>query len=622
MKVTVHRYRRPLIIALHLVLAAISYGVAYWLRFDGAIPPDHWSVFVRSLPLMVALRAVSFWVFRLYRGLWRYVSIWDLNNIILGVASSSVVFGIVAVRLFTPFPRAVLIIDAIVLILMLGGVRLVRRTYREFNRIEHEKRILIYGAGDAGEMLARDVKNNRFYNRDPIGFIDDDPTKTGRLIHGIPVLGTGAQLHEIVAGEQPHEVIIAIARIEPAALRGIVKSLERFKIPIKTLPNLRDVFEGKVKIGEARELAMDDLIARKPIELDIEPVRQLINGRCVLVTGAGGSIGSELSRQLAAFGPSRLLLLDRYENSLFELCNQIDRVHGGRAYEPLIGDICDARRVDALFELYRPDVVFHAAAHKHVGLMEVNSPEAVKNNVRGTRILAEASIRYGATEFVLISSDKAVNPSSVMGATKRVAETIVRSLNGGGRTRLVAVRFGNVLGSNGSVMHIFREQIARGGPVTVTHAEIRRYFMLIPEAVQLVLHAAAMNESDAVYALEMGEPIRIQDLARNLIRLSGFVPDEEIKIEFVGLRPGEKMSEELVEAHERAEQSSVPGVVTVRSAFVHEVSLKSRIAALEAAADAGDTAAVWRLLGEIVPTFRRMPASAAVDQPKVRSRGI
>jgi len=391
-------------------------------------------------------------------------------------------------------------------------------------------------------------------------------------------------------------VLVAIPSAEPHQVRAIVRSLEPFKVPIKTLPNLRDVLDGKVEVGEIRNLSPEDLMSRERVRLDPEPVRRLVNGRRVLVTGAGGSIGSELVRQLAGFGPSRLLLVERYENSLFEICNDLARRHPGCQYEPVIADVTDAGRIDRVFETARPDVVFHAAAHKHVPLMEFNPSEAVKNNVHGTRVVAEAAARWGVGEFVLISSDKAVNPSSVMGTTKRLCEQMIRSLAGSGKTRFVAVRFGNVLNSNGSVTTVFAEQIKRGGPVTVTHPEIRRYFMLIPEAVELVLHAAAMRDDGPIYALEMGEQIRIQDLARNLIRLSGFVPDQEIVVQFIGLRPGEKLYEELVEEGESAQPAGVAKIMRVQPT------------APIAAAAVGRDADVMRLLTELVPTFR--PPSA------------
>jgi FlaA1/EpsC-like NDP-sugar epimerase len=606
MKQFVLRYRRLAIVSLHLTLCLVSNTAAFLLRFDGQFPREHVRAFLYSLPLLVLIRGGFFWYFKLYHGFWRYASVWDLQRIIASVVLSTGVFAAVVLGVLHlgPYPRSVFIIDAILLVCLLGGARLLRRAYREFGRLQAEKRILVYGAGDAGELIVRDIRNNTFYNCSAVGFVDDDRAKLGRMIHGVKVLGSRDDLARILSAEQPHEVLLAMPMAEPWQIRAVVRALEPYKIPIKTLPNLRDIIDGRLQVSQIRALSLEDLMARQPVDLDPEPLRRLVNGRRVLVTGAGGSIGSELARQLAALGPARLLVLDRAENGLFDLGNDLLQQFPAVTHEPLIGDIADQRRMERLFREYQPDVVFHAAAHKHVPLMELNVGEAVKNNVRGTRVLAEVARAAGTAEFVLISSDKAVNPSSVMGATKRVAELIVRSLNRPEGTRFVAVRFGNVLGSNGSVARIFEAQLARGGPLTVTHPDIRRYFMLIPEAVQLVLHAAAMQESGMIYALDMGEQIRIVDLARNLIRLSGFIPDEEIQIQFTGLRPGEKLYEELVEEGETSQPSRIASVLRVQPAPVPS-DLQARVALLESAADEGRTADVVHLLSELVPSFRK-----------------
>jgi FlaA1/EpsC-like NDP-sugar epimerase len=608
-KVRILRLRRPLTVLLHLLLVVVSNWLAFILRFDGRFPAEHVEPFWNALPWLIVIRGLTFWPFRLYHGLWRYVSVWDLQNIILAVGASTVVFGVLVLGPLDlrPYPRGVLVVDSVVLIVLLGGVRLGRRLYREFDRLQSEKRVLIFGAGDAGEMLVRDMRHNPFYNLDPVAFIDDDPAKVGQRIHGVPVLGTRSDLAKIINREQPHEVVVAIPIATPAQIRSIVKSLEPFRMPIKILPNLRDVLAGKVEVGQVRNLSLEDLMSRPPVDLDAEPVRRLVNGRRVLVTGAGGSIGSELSRQIAGFGPARLIVLDRYENTLFELCGDLAAHNPSCSVAPVIADIADAVRIDRVFAEFQPELVFHAAAHKHVPLMEANPCEAVKNNVRGTRILAETAARYQTSSFVLISSDKAVNPSSVMGATKRVGEHLIRTIREP-RTRFMAVRFGNVLGSNGSVTRIFASQIARGGPVTVTHPEIRRYFMLIPEAVQLVLHTAAMSGTGTIYALEMGEQVRMQDLARNMIRLSGFVPDEEIQIQYIGLRPGEKLYEELVEDGETTDASQIPKIMRVRPTAIPADRLWARLPQLEAAAEEGRDRLVVELLGDLVPTFRHREA--------------
>ena len=605
MKSTLRRYRRPIIVVFHLAVTVLSSYCAFLLRFDFVFPDRLWAPWVQTLPLLLLVRGVTYGLLRLYEGLWRYASVWDLQKIVLAVVVSSlgfdlVVRGFLAVR---PYPRSVLVIDAVLLIVLLGGARFVRRACREFSRIQSEKRILILGAGDAGEMIVRDMKNNNFYNATPIGFVDDEPSKVGQSIHGVKVLGTRADLPRIMEEERPHEVLVAVPSAQPFEVREIVHSLEPFKIPIKTLPNLSDLFDGRITVNQIRNLMVEDLMRRPAVDLDAEPVRQLVEGRRILITGAGGSIGSELAAQVARFGPSRLLLFERYENALHDVCFSLDTNHPGCGYEMLVGDVTDEVRVHEVFDVHRPEVVFHAAAHKHVPLMELSPSEAVKNNVRGTRLVAEAAARYGAGQFVLISTDKAVNPSSVMGASKRICELLVRAMPSNG-TRFVAVRFGNVLDSNGSVTRRFAAQIAVGGPVTVTHPDIERYFMLIPEAVQLVLHAAAMDDCESIYALEMGKPIRIQDLARNLIRLLGFLPDVEIPVTFVGLRPGEKLTEELVEADEATEPSDVEQILRVRAQPVSAGRLRQQVAHLERAAAEGLHDDVLRLLVDIVPTFR------------------
>jgi FlaA1/EpsC-like NDP-sugar epimerase len=559
---------------------------------------------------------VLFVPFRLYEGLWRYTGIWDLRNIIAGVVSSTLVFfAMVRWGLgLTEYPRVIYIIDCLLLIFFMGGIRLARRIYRELGHLQREKRVLIFGAGDAGEMIVRDMKNNPFYDYEPIGFVDDDPAKVGKAIHGVRVLGTREALQSIIASERPDEVLVAIPRAEPATIRGVVRALEPYKVPIKTLPSLRDVLDGKLTVSQIRNLSVEDLLARRAVRLDPARLRHLVTGRRVLVTGAGGSIGSELCRQVAALDPSVLVLLERYENGLYAVANDLEGRAGAALVCPAIGDVTDAGRVSALLAEHRPEIIFHAAAHKHVPLMQLNPCEAVKNNVLGTHTLAQAAERYGVERFILISTDKAVNPTSVMGATKRVAEMVVQSMTSWSQTCFVAVRFGNVLGSNGSVVPRFLEQIEAGGPVTLTHPEMRRFFMLIPEAVQLVLHAAALGHAGTVYVLEMGEQVRIVDMARNLIRLAGFVPEDEIPITFVGVRPGEKLFEELVGEDETLEPCGVENLRRVRPRRLPAPPIfEKRLVELEQLALQGDVKSVVEVLRDVVPTFR--PAAPDGTRP-------
>jgi FlaA1/EpsC-like NDP-sugar epimerase len=613
------RFRRPFIVILHVGIIAAANYLAFWLRFEGAIPPAYWVLFLRMLPWLIVVRAIAFVPFRLYEGLWRYTSVSDLLNIIGGVGVSTVAFAVV-VRLghgLIRYPRSVFVIDALILIVCLGGVRMVRRVVRDYRFAAAGRRVLVFGAGDAGEMIVRDMKNNPFYEYQPIGFVDDDVAKVGRRIHGVQVLGTRAQLGRIISEQQPDEVVVAIPRAEPAVIREVLRSLEPYKLPIKTLPNLRDILTGRVTVSQIRNLSVEDLLPRAPRGLDPERVRTLVEGRRVLVTGAGGSIGAELCRQIARLRPAEVVALDRYENGLFAIEREVRRANADVPFAAVIADITDAERIEDVFRHHRPEVVFHAAAHKHVPLMEANPCEAIKNNVFGTRIVAEAADRNHVSEFVLISSDKAVNPTSVMGSSKRVAELVVQSVGARSETVFVAVRFGNVLNSNGSVVPLFMEQIKAGGPVTVTDPHVRRFFMLIPEAVQLVLHAAALGERGAIYSLDMGDQIEVAHVARTLIRLAGFVPDQEISIVFTGLRPGEKMFEELVSADEDMTPSAVESIFRIQAKDpAYPGRVEPDVVALEVAAFRGDTVVATATLRRLVPTFitRSAPAPSATPQ--------
>ena len=607
----IQKQRRALVVGLHLTLIVMANYLAFLLRFDASIPPIYLQLWWQTLPWLVAVRALTFLPLKLYEGLWRYAGIWDLRNIVIGVSASSGLFYLlIAARSSEAgYPRSILVIDALLLILAMGGVRLGRRIYRELSHIDRDKRVLIFGAGDAGEMIVRDMKNNPHHDYEPIGFVDDDIRKVGSRIHGVAVLGTRRELSRIVETHQPHEVLVAIPSASASIVREVVRALEPYKIPIKTLPTLRDIMGGRLLVNQIRSLKIEDLLARPAVGLSRAPLEDLVRDKRVLVTGAGGSIGSELCYQLAQLGPEALTVYDRYENSLFAVANNLASRNEHCVVHTVVGDVTDRKRLDAVMSAARPAIVFHAAAHKHVPLMEGNPCEAVKNNVFGTRMMMEAAARHNAERFVLISTDKAVNPTSVMGATKRVAELLVQATNQQGRTSYLAVRFGNVLASNGSVVPTFVEQIKAGGPVTVTHPDMRRYFMLIPEAVQLVLHAAALGESGAVYVLEMGDQVKLVDMARNLIRLSGFVPDEEIAIVFTGLRPGEKLFEELVGNDECSEPSGVEKILRVRPGTPAQLEqLSVQIAELERLAIDGDVAGTLRQLGCIVPALQPDPS--------------
>ena len=598
-------YRWIPTVVIHLTAAAVTNYAAFLLRFDGHVPTAERALWLYTLPLLLASRAGCFFGFRLYQGLWRYTSIWDLRNMVasglLGTGLfAAAVHGVIGA---TRYPRSVYVVDTLLLIVTLSAIGLSHRIYSELSRDRRGKRVLVFGAGNAAELIVRDMKVNRDYGYQPIGFVDDDVAKVGRRIHGVQVLGTRSDLSDLLARHKPDEVLIAMPDAEPASIRAIVRALEPFKLPIKTLPKLSDIIGGRVELNAIRNLAVEDLLARPPVGLDPLPVKHLIRGRRVMVTGAGGSIGSELCRQIVKLRPASLVMFERYENSLHAIRMELEDTDPACGLHSVVGDVADTACVSAVMQQHLPEIVFHAAAHKHVPLMEENPCEAIKNNVRGTRLLAQAAEFFGVDRFIFISTDKAVNPTSVMGGSKRLAELAIQTQAMGSGTSFAVVRFGNVLGSNGSVVPRFLDQIRKGGPVTITHPDMRRFFMLIPEAVQLVMHAASQAESGGIYVLEMGEQVKLVDMAKDLIRLAGFVPDEEIPIEFIGPRPGEKLFEELVGMNEVAGPSAIDKIHRVTSRRRPDPEFFSHLEAIERQAAAGDVGGVRQSLKELIPEY-------------------
>ena len=613
-------FRRCSTIGLQLAMVVVANVLAFVLRFDGIPPAWALGACMKMLPWLVLIRGVMFIPFRLYEGLWRYTSIYDLRAIIGAVVSSSALFIVLAKSPLGPpvYPRTIFVTDALMLLSMLGGIRLTRRVYVELSGGRKGKRVIVFGAGNAGELIVRNMKINREYGYQPVGFVDDDVAKVGRRIHGVPVLGTRTDLKEILAKHKPDEILMAMPNADPMSMRTVVRALRQFRVPIKTLPKLTDIIGGKIELNAIRNLSLEDLLARPPVGLDPAPVKHLIRGRRVMVTGAGGSIGSELCRQIVKLQPASLVMFERYENSLHAVRMELEDTHPSCALHCVIGDVGDTACVSAVMQQHLPEIVFHAAAHKHVPLMEENPCEAIKNNVRGTRLLAQAAEFFGVDRFIFISTDKAVNPTSVMGASKRLAELTIQTQAMGSGTSFGVVRFGNVLGSNGSVVPRFLDQIRRGGPVTITHPEMRRFFMLIPEAVQLVLHAASQVESGGIYVLEMGEQVKLHDMARDLIRLAGFIPDEEILIEFIGLRPGEKLYEELVGMHEAAGPSKVEKIHRVTSRRRPDPDFFTQLETIENQAAQGDVDGVRDSLKRLIPEYKN-PAqaeTAAAPEPE------
>ena len=554
------RHRLPLVVGAQLVLILIANLSAFVFRFEGDIPSFYRDLAFAALPLVVAVYAAGMWMFGLFRGLWRYVGLHDLGNILWASILSTVVFyGIVRGGLgWIEYPRSVIVLTGMLSCGFLAGIRLAVRWFREWLQIvgPTARRVLIVGAGNAGELLARDLQANPGYNYRPVAFVDDDSVKQNVMIHGIPVLGMIADIQRVIQSVEGQEIIIAIPSATPKLMQRILAAAEGCHLPIKTLPNNKQLLDSHVSIRQVHPMSLEDLLQREPIQTDLQELHPLLEGKRVLVTGAGGSIGSELCRQIARYRPASLVLFERHENSLYALELELREMFPQVKIMAVIGDTTSRDRVGEVFKACSPQLIFHAAAHKHVPLMEQNPGEAVKNNIFGTRIVGEASMAAGVERFVLISTDKAVNPSNVMGATKRIAECLVQRMNQRGSTLFTVVRFGNVLGSNGSVVPLFAEQIRKGGPVTVTHPEIKRYFMTIPESVQLILQASVRGQGGDVFVLDMGEQIRLTDMARNMIVLSGLVPDQDIKITYTGLRAGEKLYEELFEHGERVEPTS------------------------------------------------------------------
>ncbi|MEA2634898.1 MAG: hypothetical protein QOH92_1665 [Chloroflexota bacterium] len=595
-------YRRLANVAGHLALFGLLSYLAYWLRFGGSIPQEQYRNWLIGLPILLAIRVFVFEYLHIFEGVWIYTDMWDLRNIAIATVISSSLFCVVALVTLRSYDPRTIVIDTFSLLTILGGLRLLQRGRHGRVNGQRTRRVLIYGAGDAGAMLAVEMKSKPDYVGRPIAFLDDNPDKRGLYVHGLRVLGGREQLEEIMLRTNPDEVIIAMPSVAPKNLRRVVMALEPYSATVRTLPGLAASLGAS--LGAVRHVSPEDLLERPRVSLDEGIVREFVAGKRVLVTGAGGSIGSELIRQLARLKPARLIALDRYENGLFAVQREAESAGEPLALSVVVGDITDERRIEDIFAEQEPSIVFHAAAHKHVPLMEGNPCEAVKNNVRGTRIVAEAARRHRCQHFILISTDKAVNPSSVMGATKRAAESIVQRLSLYGDTVFAVVRFGNVLGSNGSVMPIFAQQISDGGPLTVTHAEARRYFMLISEAVQLVLHAATLAKGGEVFVLEMGEQVGILDVARDFIRLNGARPDRDVQIAFTGLRPGEKIIEELSEPGEILQSAGRPGIrrVAPRQGEESETVMR-RLSLLEDAAYAGDSALTIRMLMEVVPSY-------------------
>lgn len=595
--------------SLDIISAILAALVSIYLRFDGnLIPQNYLSMLVGQLPFFVMITIVSFFLFKLYSRVWRYAGSSELLAIVGANFAGAICWFIFSVLVEAVLPRSIYILTALVLTFFVGGTRLSLRVYsyltskpQYIQRTQKLNKVLVIGAGDAGAMLAREIERYHSGKRKIIGFIDDDRDKQGKTMFGIRVLGSRYDIEQVVADTDANEIIIAMPSVKGKEIKEIIDVCKNTNCKLTILPGVYEIIEGTVSVNQLRPVEVEDLLGRDPVKLDTKNVSAYITGKVVLITGAGGSIGSEICRQVAKMQPKKMLLLGKGENSIYEISQELSIEYPQIRKVPIIADVRDEERINGIMDYFHPHVVFHAAAHKHVPLMEYQPMEAVRNNVLGTKVVAEAASKNGVETFVMISTDKAVNPTSVMGCTKRVAEMFVQSMNSISETRFAAVRFGNVLGSRGSVIPLFKKQIAKGGPVTVTHPDMKRYFMTIPEASQLVLQAGAMAEGGEVFVLDMGEPVKIYDLARDMITLSGMIPEVDIEIKFTGLRPGEKLFEELHSAEDGTEATQHKKIFTAMIKCVDKTKLDFQIRRL-LEQTTGDN--VVEVLKETVPTYR------------------
>jgi FlaA1/EpsC-like NDP-sugar epimerase len=604
-------------------IVALAWWLAFELRFDHGPPVYYRTLFERTIVLVVVLKLVVFFLFGFYNRWWRYVSTRDMWGAARGVVVATVVADL-TVYLASPvhnvrLPRSVAAMDFLLTLAFVAGARLLARTVMERPRgglVARGREVLVVGAGDAGQLILRELLKDPARGYTPMGLVDDDPRKKNLRIHGVRVLGTTDDLPHILRDNKPDELLIAIPSASGAVRQRVVEVAQAAGVPVKTLPGLFELISGDLDLArQIRPVQVEDVLGREQVEVHFEEIAAYLRDQTVLVTGAGGSIGAELCRQIARIGPARIVLVDIGETPLFEIERELVGDRDFPAAIPVLCDVRDRERLRRIFEKYRPSVVFHAAAYKHVPLMEANPLEAIANNTLATRAIVEVAVEFGADRFVLISTDKAVNPKTVMGQCKALCEWIVEAY--GHRadvtTRFVAVRFGNVLNSSGSVIPIFRRQIEKGGPVTVTHPEMTRFFMTIPEAVSLVVQAGGIGGRGQVFVLDMGEPVKIVDLARNMIRLSGHA-EGEIPIAFVGARPGEKLHEELWSDDEAvAPTPTHPKILRTSRPPIDDVWLDERLRELERLVREGDTLEAVAKLGEMVASPVRERVGAAVD---------
>jgi len=600
-------YKRKILLILDLVLINLALLISFMIRFEGMISSyiDIRYFYIISIVSLIVLNFSN-----LYKTIWKYASISELLTIIKTSLVLNILFLITIYFVNLAIPRSVILINFMTIIILMGGLRFTLRIIKEYlirrNTSKTNKRVkaLIVGAGDAGEIIVREMNKHHELDIEIIGLIDDDPAKQNLKIHDYPVLGTTKDIPKLIKKHDIYEVIIAIPSADGSTIRKIYELSNQKSVRVKIVPGIFEILNGDVDLKQIRDVKVNDLLKREPVDLKTEKITEYITEKTILVTGGSGSIGSELCRQIAQFNPKQLIILDINENSIYFIKLELEKKYPNLNFETIVGSIRDQDKLEQVFKHYQPDVVFHAAAHKHVPLMEDSPEEAVKNNILGTKKLVEKADKFMVKRFVFISTDKAVNPTNVMGASKRVAEMIIQHFNSKSKTKFMAVRFGNVLGSKGSVIPIFKKQIENGGPITVTHAEIKRYFMTIPEAAQLVIQAGTLGNGGEVFVLDMGKPVKIIDLAEDLIRLSGLKPYEDIDINIIGLRPGEKLYEEILVKNEKSIPTKHERIFINDLEIVESKKLINKVEMLKEAAAKGDRNQIITILVSLLNNYQ------------------
>ncbi len=598
-------YRLPIIIH-DSIIVALVWTLAIVVRYDLPLSPEIQGILWQSLPIVILIQSIILWYSRLYQGIWRFFSIPDIAIIFRAAIIGTLAIALILV-LFNRLefiPRSSLLFYPFFLIFFLGVPRLFYRLWYEHSFLlttKNTQRVLVLGAGRAGDMLVRDMLRSPDGGYIPVGFLDDQKRLHGGKVQGVPILGTLAQLTEVAESLEIHLIVIAMPSATDRQMQQVVELCEKSKIPFRTLPKLDDIVANQVNLNSLRDVDIDDLLGRSKVQLDWQIIQAGLQQKTVLVSGGGGSIGAELCRQISRLNPTALVILERTEFNLYTVEMQLRQEFPQLQLHACLGDIVDPIAVSYLLSHYRPQVIFHAAAYKHVPMLQTQIREAAKNNILGTKILAEIAVQQGCEIFVMISTDKAVNPTNIMGTTKRIAEIFCQAMNKNHHTRFITVRFGNVLGSAGSVVPLFKKQIASGGPITVTHPEITRYFMTIPEACQLILQAGAMGKGGEIFVLDMGSPINIKYLAEQMIRLSGKVPDKEIKVIYTGLRPGEKLHEELFHSEEKLQPTEHNKILLADHRPTDYQSLIQALDALKLAVDQYADKQIMEILTTLVP---------------------